>query len=138
MTGDSTPRLQCLVDFGAQFGVDVIRGNRADHLVDDGALASDDEGLGYAIDAPFNRGAAVAVDADNSERIAVAAEKAAGVVGRILVIDADQLQPLFLAQFGQQRRFVVAGHAPGRPDIDDADLALELSWVEAGYFNTVI
>src|ERR1700733_10012990 len=97
MTGDSTPRLQCLVDFGAQFGVDVIRGNRADHLVDDGALASDDEGLGHAIDPPFDRSAAVAIDADNAERVAVAAEEAPGILGGIFVVDADDLKSCVLA-----------------------------------------
>ena len=60
-------------------------------------LPADHEGFGHAVDAPFDRGAAVAVDADDAERIAVAAEEAPGVIGRVLVIDADDLQPLSLA-----------------------------------------
>src|ERR1700742_403646 len=67
-----------LVDLGAKDGVDVVRRYRADQLVDDGAFAADDEGFGHAIDAPFDRGAAVGVDADDAEGIAVAAEEAAG------------------------------------------------------------
>jgi hypothetical protein len=53
----------------------------------------------HAIDAPFDRGAAVAVDADHAERFAVAAEEAPRIVGHILVVDADELQALVLAEF---------------------------------------
>ncbi len=99
--GNSRPGLQRLVDLDPEHGVDIVRRDRADHLVDDGAFAPDDEGLRHAIDAPFDRGAAVGVDADDAERIAVAAEEAPGVVGRVLVVDADDLQPLVLAELGQ-------------------------------------
>src|SRR6185295_19422948 len=99
--------------------------HRADQLVDDGAVASDDERLRHAIDAPLDRGAAIAVNADDAERIAVAAEEAPRIVGRVLVIDADDLQALVLAELGQQRGLVMTRHAPRRPDIDDADLAFE-------------
>ena len=129
---------QRLVDLGLEHGVDIVRRDRADQLVDDGAVAPDDEGFRHAIDAPFDRGAAVAVDADNAERIAVAAEEAPGVVGRVLVVDADQLQPLVLAELGQQRRFVMARHAPGGPDVDDADLALEHGGIEPGHRRAVV
>src|SRR5664279_2884584 len=122
MTDALRSRLQRLVDLDLEHGVDIFRSHRADHLVDDGAFAADDEGLGHAIDAPFDRGAAVAVDADHAVRIAVAAEKLSRLVGGVLVVDADQLQPLVLAQGGQERGFVMAGHAPRRPDIDDADV----------------
>ncbi len=57
------------------------RRHQPDHLVADGAVAAGHEGFGYAIDAPFDRAAAIAVDADDGKRIAVSAEKAAGVVG---------------------------------------------------------
>src|SRR5260370_27025311 len=125
--------LQRLVDLGLEHGVDIITRHRADHLVDDGAFAADNEGFGHAINAPFDRGAAVAVDADNAERIAVAAEKAPRIVGRVLVVDADELQPLVAGKLGQQRRFVVARHAPGGPDIDDTDLALARGRIEPGH-----
>src|SRR5438309_6931090 len=84
MTVGLTPRLQRLVDFSLQDRVDIVRRHRTDQLVDDGPLAADDKGLRHAIDAPFDRGAAVAVDADHAERIAVAAEETPRVVGRVL------------------------------------------------------
>src|SRR5215216_1165690 len=119
-----TPSLQRLFDRDLQYAVEIGRRHRPDQLVDDGAVAADHEGFGHAIDAPFDRTAAVAVDADDAERIAVAAEEAAGVIGRILVVDADDLQPRVFGQRGQQRRLVVAWHAPGSPDVDDGDPAL--------------
>ena len=73
---DLRPRFQRLVDLGSEHVVEIRRRDWADHLVDDGAFASDHEGLGHPIDAPFDRSAAVAIDADKAERIAVAAEKA--------------------------------------------------------------
>src|SRR5437667_10805006 len=87
----TTSSLQRLVDLGLEHGVEIRRRDRTNQLVDDGAFAADNEGLEHAIDAPFDRGAAVVVDADNAERIAVAAEKAPGVVGRVLGVDADDL-----------------------------------------------
>src|ERR1019366_130066 len=137
MTGELRPRLQRLVDLGLEHGVDIIRRHRADHLVNDGAFATDDEGLRHAIDTPFDRGATVAVDADNAVRIAVAAEKAPRFVRRVLVVDADQLQPLVAAQHGPERRFRVARHAPPGPDVDDADLALEHGGIEPGHLRAV-
>src|SRR5262249_47683757 len=127
------PRLERLVDLGSHDAVEIVRRDRADQLVEDLAVAADDEGFGHAIDAPFDRGAAVAVDADDGERIAVTAEEAPRVFGRVLVVHADQLQSRILAEFGEQRRLVVARHAPGRPDIDDADLALEHGGIEPGH-----
>jgi len=79
-----------------QHAVDIFRRHRPDHLVEDGAFATDHERLGHAVDTPLDRAAAVGVDADDAERIAVAAEEAAGVVRGILVVDADDLQPLVL------------------------------------------
>ena len=64
--------------------------DRADVLVDDLTPAVDDKRLGHAVDAPFDGGAAVGIDADRGERIAVAAEEAARVGGLILVVDAEQ------------------------------------------------
>src|SRR6476620_517872 len=107
-----TSSLQRLLDLGLEHGIEIRRGDRAYHLVDDVAFAADNEGLGHAIDAPFDRGAAFAVDADNAERIAVTAEKAPGVVRRVFVVDADHLQPLVPAKLGQERRRIVAGSPP--------------------------
>jgi hypothetical protein len=76
------------------------------------AVAADHESFRHAIDAPVDRGAAVAVGADGGERIAVAADEAARVVGLVLVVDADDAETLVLRHLHQDRRFVVAGHAP--------------------------
>src|ERR1700712_3025531 len=92
-----TSRRQRLFQLRLEHALEIRRGYRADHLVEDGAFAADHKRLRHAIDAPFDRGAAVAVDPDKAERVAVAAEKAPGVVGRILVVDADDLQPLVAA-----------------------------------------
>src|SRR5438270_13686125 len=91
---------QRLVDLGAEHAVEVLRRHRADQLERDSAVAADHERLGYAIDAPFDRAAAVAVDADDFEWIAIAAEEAAGVIGGVLIVDADQPQPLVLGKLG--------------------------------------
>ncbi len=133
----TAPRLQRLLHLRQQHRPVILRRDRADQLVDDGAFRADDERLGHAIDAPLDRGAAVGVGADAAERVAVAAEEAPRVVGRILVVDADELEALVLGELGQQRRFVVTGHAPGRPDIDEADLALERGGIEPGHLRAV-
>src|SRR5437879_13850673 len=91
--------LQRLVDLGFEHSIDIFRGDRPDQLVDDRSLAPDDKRLGHPINAPFDRGAAVAVDADNAERIAVAAEEAQRIVGRILAVDAGQWLAFVLDQF---------------------------------------
>src|SRR5437899_12816989 len=79
----TTSSLQRLVDLGLEHGVEICRGDRSDQLVDDGAFAADHKSLGHAIDPPFDRGAAVAVDADTAQRIAVPAEKATRVAGSL-------------------------------------------------------
>src|ERR1700676_969727 len=97
MRSESSPRLQRLVDLDLEHAVEIIRRHRADHLVDDGAGAPDHERLRHAIDPPFDRGAAVAVDADGAERIAVAAEKAPRIIGSVLVVEDNHLQSLVAA-----------------------------------------
>src|SRR5439155_15024890 len=88
----SGTRLQRLVDLDLQNAIEILRRDGPHHLVGDEAVATDDKRLRYAVDAPFDRGAAIAVNADDAERIAVAAEKAPGIVRGVLVVDADQLQ----------------------------------------------
>ena len=75
----------------------------ADQLVGDAAVAADDERLRHAVDAPLDRGAAALVRARSDERIAVAAEKTPGVLGFVLVVDADDAQAVVLRQLHQQR-----------------------------------
>src|SRR5207302_9257966 len=105
---------------------------RADELVGDAAVAADHEALRHAVDTPFDRGAAVLVGARRRERIAVAVEKPAGVVGLILVIDADEADPGILRELLQERHLVVTRHAPGGPDVDQGDATLELDRVAPG------
>ena len=87
------------------------------------AVAADDERLRHAVDAPIDRGAAVRIDADRGERIAVAVEKTPRVLGLVLVVDADQLDAAVLRELRQERDFVVTRHAPRRPDIHQRHLA---------------
>src|ERR1700722_16794432 len=98
---DSTSRLQRLVDRVLEHAVDIVGRYRADQLVGYGAVAADHERLRHAIDAPFDGGAAVAVDADDAIGVAVAAEKTPRIVGPVLLVDAAHLQPRVLAEFGQ-------------------------------------
>src|SRR5678815_1880375 len=93
--------VQRLLDLDLEHAVDVLRRHRSDQLVDDGALAPDQEGFGYAVDTPFDRGAAVAVDADDAERVAVAAEEAPRILRRVLVVDADDLEAFVAAELGE-------------------------------------
>ena len=97
--------------------------DRADVLVDDLALAVDDERLGHAVDAPFDGRAAVAIDADRGEGIAVAAEEAARGRRLVLVVDAVELHAGPLLEGDQQRVLLHARHAPGGPEVHDRDLA---------------
>jgi hypothetical protein len=61
------------------------------------------------VDAPLDRSAAVAVDADHTEWITVAAEEAPWVAGRVARM-MPGLEPRVLADFGQQQRVVMTGH----------------------------
>src|SRR5205809_339353 len=72
--GGSIPRPQRLLDLDLQHAVEIGRRHRLDQLVKNGAVAADDTSFGHAIDAPFDRAAAVGIDADHAERIAIAAE----------------------------------------------------------------
>src|SRR5262245_58168498 len=101
-----------LLDLGLHHVLEVFRRERADQLVGDPAVAPDDEGLGYTVDAPFDRRAAAHVGAGGGEGVAEAAEETAGIVGLILVVDADQVNTLVPGELYQQRRLVAAGHAP--------------------------
>ena len=88
--GRQLTRRQRLLDRRHEHGLQILRRDRADQLVGDAPVAADDEGLRHAIDAPVDRGAAVRIGADRVERIAVAADEAARVVGPVLVVDADE------------------------------------------------
>src|SRR5437667_45067 len=59
----SSPAAQRLVQLGQQHALEIFRIDRADELIGDAAVAADHERLRHAVDAPFDRGAAVRVDA---------------------------------------------------------------------------
>ena len=108
----TTLRRERLLDLGLDDRVEILRRDRSHELVGDAAVAADDESFRHAINAPFDRGAAVLVGADGGERIAIAAEKAPGILRVVLVVDADDTKPCVVRELHEQRRFVVARHAP--------------------------
>ena len=81
-------------------------------LAADHALAVNDEGLGHTVAAPVDGDAPVTVGAHGSEGLSQRAQEAAGIVGLVLVVDADQPDVAALRQFHQHRVFLAAGHAP--------------------------
>src|SRR5271156_3746158 len=88
--------LHGLRDLGLDDGSERLRVARPDHLVGDHAVALHDKGLRNSINPPVDAGAAVAVEADLGVGIARGAEKAADVLRRILLRDADELDALCL------------------------------------------
>ena len=93
-SGSTALRASALSIAGISALLQILRRDRPDQLVGDAAVAADHERFRHAIDAPFDRGAAVGVGADRGERIAVAAEEAPGVVRLVLVVDADEADAL--------------------------------------------
>ena len=57
-------------------------------LVDDHALAIDDEGFVHAVASPVNGGASAGIGPNGGEGLAEGAEEAPGVFGLVLVVDA--------------------------------------------------
>src|SRR5262245_19966695 len=84
-------------------------GDRAQVRIDAPALPGDEERLRHAVHAPFDGAATVGIDPDRRKRVAVAAKKAAGGRGLILVVDAEQLDPRALLERGQDRMLLHAG-----------------------------
>src|SRR4051794_33400337 len=105
-------RRERLLDLRFEHGLEVLRRDRADELERDAPVAPDQEGLGDAVDAPVDGGTAVLVGADERERIAVAAEEPARILGLVLVVDAGDANALVLGEVHKQWRLVVARHAP--------------------------
>src|SRR6187455_1179956 len=81
-------RRQRLLDRGPEHLFEIVGRDRSDQLVGDMPITTHDEGLRHSVYAPFDRRPAVAVAAVGHEGIAVAAEKAARIVGLVLVVDA--------------------------------------------------
>src|SRR3569623_3142772 len=70
------------------FLVDVLHRQRTRMLEADHAFGIDDEGFGDAVDAPVDRGAAVALRTDGVVGVAQLREEGGGLVGGILLVDA--------------------------------------------------
>src|SRR5215217_5831186 len=117
---------QRLLDLRLEHGVKVLRRDRADQLERDAAVAADEKCLRHAVDAPFDRGAAVLVGPIARVWVAVATEEPARVLGLVLVVDADDPDASILGHPHQQRRFLVAGHAPRGPHVEQRYRALEV------------
>src|SRR5207249_1950057 len=105
----------------------------ADELVDDAGIAADNEAFRHPVDAPLDRCAAVAVLAGSDEGVAVAAEEAPGIFRLVLVVDADEADARIARELEQERRLVVAGDAPGGPDVHQRHVAGEIRRRDAGY-----
>ena len=123
---------QRLLDFGQKRADEIVRRDRPYQFVGDAAVAADQESLRHAIDTPVDRGPARLVAAGGDKGIAIPIEKPPRIVGRILVVDADKLNALVPRQLFKKRRFVVAGHAPRGPDIQQCHRALKGCVAEAG------
>src|SRR5262245_58952690 len=87
---------------------------RPDTLIEDHAIGADEEGFRDAIDAPVDGGGSPRIDADRLERIAEFAEEGKRSVIAVLVVDADDIQPVVLRQAEDHRMLLPAGDAPGR------------------------
>src|SRR5690606_13319020 len=109
----------------------------ADLLVEDRAVRAHQIALGNAVDAPVDRSLAVWIDADRRIGIAKFAEKAQRVVVAVLVVDADNGQPVILGQGFEDRVFLPARHAPGGEDVDEGEPAVDGSVGQGRYICTL-
>src|SRR5581483_3047181 len=101
-------------------------------LVEDAAVAADDERLRHAVHTPLDGGPPVAVHAHGNIGVAVAAEETARRRRLVLVVDAVDAHARALPERHQQRVLLHAGPAPGGPEVDHRDLARgELGAAEA-------
>src|SRR5690606_6514009 len=132
-------RLSSFLDSRDDLGLQRLHRNRADVLVDEAAVAIDDECLGHAVDAPLDRRAPVAVDADSPVRIAVTTKEAACRGRLVLIVDPVEIDRGPADQLDQDRMLLRARHAPGRPKVHDRNIAAcELAITETGYRLAVV
>src|SRR5581483_993302 len=100
-------------------------------LVRDASFGVHDERLRYAIDAPIDSDAPVAIDARARVRIAERVEPVGGIVGRILVVQAVNRHDFSVRKLEQQRMFFPARDAPRGKDIHERYFAFEIGAREA-------
>src|SRR6185295_6974956 len=80
-------------------------------------MAIDDVGLGNSVHAPFNPGAAFAVEADAGIGVADIIEKGARLLRRVLPYETVQLDAAGAAELRQLRCFGATWQAPGGEDV---------------------
>jgi len=112
-----------LFDRRIKTGLERLRIEGADLLVEDRAVARYEIAFRNAVDAPVDGRLAVRIDADRSIGIAEFAKEPQRVVVLVLVVDADDSEPRILGQFLEDRVLLPARHAPGGEDIDEGQLA---------------
>jgi hypothetical protein len=103
---------QDLLDLGNQHLVQRLLGERTDDLPADDAVAVDQKCLRHAVDAPVDRGAPMAVDADSPVGIAKPIEKTEGILRHVLVVDAEDADTGVAGEFLKQRVLLSARCAP--------------------------
>src|SRR5712692_4004290 len=81
-------RRQRLLDRRLQCRFQVVYSDRANQFIADARITTHHEGLRHAVDAPFDCRATIVIGPVGHERVAVTAEKAPGVLGLVLVVDA--------------------------------------------------
>src|SRR5262245_47602326 len=81
------------------------------------SAAIDHEGLGHAVNAPFDRSAPLSVCPHGRERVAIMAKEPARRGRLIFVIDAIEHDTGAVLQLDQQRMLLDAGCAPRGPEI---------------------
>jgi hypothetical protein len=91
---------------------DRLLAERPDEFPADDAVRTDEKSLRHAIDAPVDRRPAAVVDADGSIGIAELPEEAPGIFGNVLVVDAQNLDPLVAGKPRQKRMLLAAGRTP--------------------------
>jgi hypothetical protein len=100
---------------------------RADLLERDAPVGTDDEGLRYPVHAPVDGDAAIAIGAGPRVRIAEGIEPAGGILGLVLIVDAVYRHLLVPSELQQEWVLLPAGDAPRGEDIDQRDLAVEIT-----------
>src|SRR5260370_41564657 len=95
-------------------------------LVGNMAVASDDEVLRHAIDAPVVGYPSVASGARASVRIAYLVQPASGIIRTVLVVEPVHGHGAFFLEPHQQRVLLSASDAPGSEDVDQRHLVFEV------------
>src|SRR6185295_6761313 len=107
------------------------RGDRPDLFVADYAFCVDEVGLGNAVDAIVDADAPVGVDHREFIRVAELLQPRRGLVALVLVVQTEYRHHTAFGECQQHGMLFAAGHAPGRPDVEQPDLAAHVPRHEA-------